>query len=344
MKIALIGPGILPIPPLGWGAVEILIWDYATILREKGHQVDILNEIRSSSADQSAPYTPYCQRLIEKINTGDYDFVHLHYDCLFHIMMYLTCPKKAITSHYPYIDQLEKHRRDGYSPIFDYMIRQTDCMNFVLAEKDANVLRQFGARPETIRIMKIGVKCGYFQYQPTATLESESESGGVEKTIYLGKITPRKNQAKYQSLVGVDFVGDCEDTGFQQGSRNYLGPWTREQIYRDLTKYANLLLISQGEADPLVIKEALVSGLGVVTNRGCFEPPPNEEIPDFITILEEDSSKLGDLEYIREKIEENKRICRGKRELIRAYGIRHFDMDVVMEEYVSHILDSTKEK
>ena len=28
MNIALIGPGILPIPPNGWGAVESLIWDY----------------------------------------------------------------------------------------------------------------------------------------------------------------------------------------------------------------------------------------------------------------------------------------------------------------------------
>jgi hypothetical protein len=342
MKIALIGPGILPIPPSGWGAVEILIWNYATILREKGHQVNILNEIRISSADQEAPYTTYCQRLIHKINTGDYDFVHLHYDCLYHIMLYLTCPKKAITSHYPYIDQLEKHRGDGYSPIFDYMIRQTDCINFVLAEKDAKVLLQFGARPENIRLMKNGVQSSSFQYQPTATFESES--GEVEKTIYLGKITPRKNQAKYQSLIGVDFVGDYEDSNFNHGSRNYLGAWTRGQIHRDLTKYVNLLLISQGEADPLVIKEALVAGLGVVTNQGCFEPPKNEEIPDFITILEEDSSKLGDLEYIQQKIEENKQICRGKRDLIRAYGIRHFDMDVVMEEYVSHILDSTKEK
>ena len=27
MKVAIVGPGIMPIPPTGWGAVEILIWD-----------------------------------------------------------------------------------------------------------------------------------------------------------------------------------------------------------------------------------------------------------------------------------------------------------------------------
>ena len=35
MKVTLIGPGIMPIPPTGWGAVEILIWDTknATVLQ-----------------------------------------------------------------------------------------------------------------------------------------------------------------------------------------------------------------------------------------------------------------------------------------------------------------------
>ena len=34
MRITLIGPGILKIPPKGWGAVEILINDHATKLKE----------------------------------------------------------------------------------------------------------------------------------------------------------------------------------------------------------------------------------------------------------------------------------------------------------------------
>ena len=37
MKIALIGPGIMPIPPDGWGAVESLIWDYALELTDLEH-------------------------------------------------------------------------------------------------------------------------------------------------------------------------------------------------------------------------------------------------------------------------------------------------------------------
>ena len=43
MKLALIGPGIMPIPPDGWGAVESLIWDYALELDELGHTGTIIN-------------------------------------------------------------------------------------------------------------------------------------------------------------------------------------------------------------------------------------------------------------------------------------------------------------
>ncbi len=43
MKIALVGPGIMEIPPKGWGAVESLIWDYATELGELGHEGSIIN-------------------------------------------------------------------------------------------------------------------------------------------------------------------------------------------------------------------------------------------------------------------------------------------------------------
>ena len=41
MKITLIGPGIMPIPPTGWGACEILIWDTKLALEKLGHEVQI---------------------------------------------------------------------------------------------------------------------------------------------------------------------------------------------------------------------------------------------------------------------------------------------------------------
>ena len=45
MKISIIGPGFMSIPPIGWGAVESLIWDYSENLKKHGHDVQIVNKL-----------------------------------------------------------------------------------------------------------------------------------------------------------------------------------------------------------------------------------------------------------------------------------------------------------
>ena len=67
MKIVIVGPGIMPIPPTGWGAVEILIWDQKLALEELGHEVVIVN-------------TPHPMEIIKDINAEAPDFVHIQYD------------------------------------------------------------------------------------------------------------------------------------------------------------------------------------------------------------------------------------------------------------------------
>ena len=67
MKIALVGPGIMEIPPKGWGAVESLIWDYATELGELGHEGTIIN-------------TPDRTQIIRDLTKEKYDYIHVHYD------------------------------------------------------------------------------------------------------------------------------------------------------------------------------------------------------------------------------------------------------------------------
>ena len=58
MRIAQITPGVIPIPPNGWGAVEKIIWEYTQVLRKLGHHVEIL----------------YADQIVK----GDWDIVHVH--------------------------------------------------------------------------------------------------------------------------------------------------------------------------------------------------------------------------------------------------------------------------
>ena len=66
MKISIIGPHS-PIPPIGWGAVETLIWDMKLSLDELGHEVQIVN-----IGDP--------QEIIRRVNSFSPDFVHINYD------------------------------------------------------------------------------------------------------------------------------------------------------------------------------------------------------------------------------------------------------------------------
>lgn len=336
MKIALIGPGIMSIPPPGWGAVEIIIWDYYTELKNNGYDVTIINQMRSETINQYNDTnhfntlikmindTNYFKNLIKEINDGNYDFVHLHYDCYYHILPFLNCKKIGITSHYPYIDNINKHSGDGYTDIFNFLITQDKYYNFVLAKKDLDIFLKYGANIKYIKHLKNGVNSKLFNFLDKSIFQ---------KTIYLGKITSRKNQFKYQSLLNIDFVGNCGDNKFNINNQNYLGEWSREYLHKNLTNYSNLLLISEGEADPLVVKEALIVGLGVVINKSSAENLDCNT--DFITIIDDD--KINDLNYIQEKINENIQKCIFQRYEIRKYGIDNFDISIQIINYIKLI-------
>jgi hypothetical protein len=310
MKIGLVGPGIMSIPPVGWGAVEILIWDYYGELRKLGHDVHIVNKMGPKTL-------PYFHELIHELNQAEYDFIHIHYDCLFQIVPYLTCKKIGMTSHYPYIDNKEKQLEDGFTPFFQFMVNYPGKF-FMLAQKDTDFLIQCGANPECFLLMENGIPIDKYRFV-------SSPSKG-DKTVYLGKVTPRKRQHVYGQLDHIELIGPGGE-----GLPNWKGSWTRDQVYGELTHYGNLLLCSEGEADPLVVKEALVCGLGIVVNRTSSK---NIESCAFITIIED--NQMDNLVWIQQKMDENRAYAVNHRDEIREYGKR-FSMEHTLKKYINMI-------
>ena len=201
----------MSIPPQGWGAVEILIWDYYNELTKLNHDVTIINKIRNNPQEQSNPNTQYCKELIKEINNGKYDFVHLHYDALYHILQYLDTKIIGFTSHYPYIDNELKHSNDGFTPIFKFMLQnklinntQIKYINFVLAQKDIDFLIQKGADSKYLFLLENGIDSNSFIFKEKGDL--------MNKTIYLGQINERKGQYKYCHLQNIDIIGPNGDT------------------------------------------------------------------------------------------------------------------------------------
>lgn len=318
MKIALVGPGIMPIPPPGWGAVEILIWDYYLELTKQGHQADIINKMRTSDYDQSSTETMYSRELIQTINDGNYDFVHIHYDCLYYIMPYLTCRNVGITSHFPYIDQPNKY--GGFDVIFHNICYNRNHSIFALSKKDYSVFEKQCIDKSRLFLLVNGAN--HNKILPNYHGENK------EKSIYIAKVDERKQQRTYCTIPDIDFYGKCDDGEFTKLSC-YRGEKSHDELMEIMAGYGNLVLLSKGEADPLVIKEALMAGLSVVTNSyssGVFDT----NLP-FIDIIPDD--KLGDFEYIEQIIQHN-RNKQNMKDYIRKYSVEHFSWEKLVGDYI----------
>lgn len=317
MKIALVGPGIIEIPPNGWGAVESLIWDYATELGELGHEGSIIN-------------TPDRQEILDSLQEDDYDFIHVHYDVFYDLMDSIReiCPnsKLAISSHYPYIDQKDMHRFDGYDRIYQWLISNEKYYNFCISEKDYNTYLNDGAEKEKLLICKNGAQHRDYFYTETPDKK--------DRTLYLGKIEKRKRQSFYQTIENIDYVGKYTPGTDFNTQVNYLGEWDHKTKLNTVTHYGNMLLLSDGEnGTPLVIKEALICGLGVVISK--YAAHDLDKTLPFVTVI--DDEKWDDIDYVKNKIEENREISLEMRNEIQNYGIDNFSWQHLIKSYIKNI-------
>lgn len=310
MKIAIIGPGIMPIPPHGWGAVESLIWDYAQELKKRGHEIIILN-----TTDHT--------KTISTINDFNPDFVHLQYDDYHSIMPHIRCNRKAATSHYGYLEQYKTHPE--YNHIL-YSFVNGDFNIFCLSEGIKNTYASLGVEEKRLFVTPNGARADLFNYEPnTANIK--------DRSIYLAKIDFRKRQAWFQTIEGLDFAGNCVDGSFNTASSSYLGEWSKEHLYANLTTYSNLVLLSDGEADPLVTKEALICGLGLVISE--YATANLDLSLPFIDVIPE--AKINDIDYVSQVIKENRIKSRLNRAAIREYGLQNFKWENLIDRYIQLI-------
>ena len=294
MKIAIIGPNT-PIPPKGWGAVETLIWDMKMSLEELGHDVLIIN-----IGDPQA--------IINVVNKYSPDFVHINYDDWVFLYPYIQYPC-AVTTHFAYIERPDM--MNGYSQIFN-AFGSIKPNVFCLSESIKRVYNIMSGIPsDKLYLNRNGVNTKAFAFTDTPS--------HPDRSIYLAKIDYRKRQHLFQDIKSLYFAGNIADNRFNQ-NQNYLGEWTKDYLYDNLTEYGNLVLLSDGEAHSLVIMEALAAGLGVVVSE--FATANLCLAKEFITVIPE--KRIHDTAFVEEQIIKNREYSVKHREEIREYA-KQFD-------------------
>jgi len=303
MKISIIGPNT-PIPPKGWGAVESLIWDMKLTLAQMGHQVQIINV--------GDPIL-----IIHQINEFKPDFVHINYDDWVGIYPYIQYPC-AVTTHFAYIERPEM--MGGYEQrVFD-RFRKIKPNVFGLSEGINDVYHKNAGIPRSkLFLNPNGVNLNKFRV-------STSPQNG-DRSIYLAKVDSRKRQHMFQKIESLWYAGNIADNRFDQ-TKNYLGEWQKDKLHRMLTSYGNLVLLSDGEAHPLVCPEAFAAGLGVVISEWASANLDTSK--EFITVIPED--KINDIDFVEKKIIENREYSVKNRLEILDYA-KQFEWSRILSKY-----------
>lgn len=321
MKIGLIGHGELPIPPRDWGAVEGTLWHCQRHLERLGHTVDIAN-------------TRSIHDVIYYANRRQYDFVHCH--CEYFVLecvAHLTRPF-AVTSHFGGLhrftpDAPDEHR--GFQYLFEDTLQAPATIALSDRIRQLYLRRGYGG---LLRVLPNAVEADEFRWA----------RHGNGKAVCVGVVPRRKRQAWLADVargrVAVDFVGPRgtgNDDGFtEHETAAYLGVWDRPTLYDRLTDYSCLVLLSESEAAPKVVLEALAAGLSVVISDACRA---NLTEAPFITVIPDDERRPEIIAgAIQDAIDRNP----GYRDAIRQYARDRFDYPVVMQAYV-RIIDEIRE-
>ena len=303
MKISIIGPGLMPIPPKGWGAVESLIWDMANALKDLGQEVQIIN-------------TTDGNKVLNAINEFNPDFVHINYDDFIVLYPHIDKPK-AMTSHFGYLERPDM--MNGYVNIFN-KFQEMKPNVFCLSEGIQNIYKIFSNFPEDkLFVTPNGVNIDAFNFK--------EEPAHPHRSMYLAKVDYRKRQHLFQNIDSLWFAGNIVDERYDT-KNNYLGEWTKDQLYKELTDYGNLVLLSDGEAHSLVIMEAFAAGLGVVISE--FAKANLDLDKKFITVIPE--KKIKDIDYVEGQIIRNREYSIKHRDEIREYA-KQFEWKSVLQKY-----------
>ena len=304
--------------------IEQILINYHKELKKLDWDIDIIN--------LSNP-----QEIINKLNNGGYVYIHIHSDSLFKYVNHLNIPHISITSHYKFINKKSQHILDNYDDIFNFQITNPQCNNFLKYDKDKSFLIKHGARKESLYNLHYGASIEDINFKKDIEF--------VDKTLYLGNITIFNKQSLLINIApecGIDFVGLPEDPDFMYHSIHYLGEWNINNQYENMTKYPNLVYLNTQDANPIIIKEAMMAGCGIVCTHIVAKSFNFENLPDWITVIPEDYE--NDVYFIKNKIIENRKASLKHRPDIRNYALSNFSYQKMASDYSDFLFNLIKPK
>ena len=245
MKIAQITPGIMPIPPNGWGAVEKIIWEYKQNLEKKGCDVDIV--------------------YLDQARDKEYDIVHIHMANLA-----ILAAERGI----PYIFSLHDHHVVHWGKDSDLYKQNLEAMKrSVISFCHAEFLVDFFDDTDKLFYLPHGVNTDFFSRSDVfmgrhkiLCLANNGLAGDSsnDRKGFIPAIEAAKSLGLEITVAGPD------------NNRNFFNH------YPDVTKYDKLNLIFDNPSEDEILK--LYRGHSIFINASALEAGhPNLTILESIS-------------------------------------------------------------
>lgn len=316
-NLLIIAPGDLSIPPVGWGAVETIINETIKTYELAGFEVSLLNS--------KSLLTWF------RAKTKSYDAILLHVDNYSRLakIFFNRTPIVCVT-HYGLILSPNLWH-DSYQKTIKGLknLAAIGC----LSPEIRKVLTSH-INPEKLFISSNGS-----EFNPKI---GRNLNGPF---IYLGKVEERKRQFEmFKKLVdsGVEvvFVGDIFDERVKsliesdsKAKEYFPGAWDRKTLSERLCEFRGLILISEGEADALVLYEAQMAGLPIFCNQRSIGAQ-NPEL-DWVSLINE-NFEPRDLLQLSKSVTSNP-------EVIAEYARTNYNWKYRNESLVNKLLDLVAE-
>jgi glycosyltransferase involved in cell wall biosynthesis len=197
-----------------------------------------------------------------------------------------------------------------------------------------NALKEYLPKPKVI------VSSNGTNFNPAYSVQK------LNKLICVGKVEERKRQFELFSSIKdkdleVDFVGEIVDVRVKKliassksAEKSFKGPYQREKLETVLPNYKALILLSEGEADALVLYEAQAAGLPIIVSREALGDQ-NANLP-WVKILDHDAAADKILEVI-----ENLNVLSGE---IKEYSKNNYSWETRNSRLLSEIVSALESK
>lgn len=317
MHIALVAHGNEEIPSKGWGAVEHVIWQYATELKKREIEVSIVNDKK-----WKAIVSLYRIHREKKI-----DVIHCHAEKpVKFLSQYWKHSLVVSTTHNPLNrNELTESEKKALNRC------QSAPYHLTLRPDISKLINE--RNPQAIcEVQPNGVVCTDFKTKET----------GNGKAIYVGRIQERKRQNPVaeqlvSSGIKCDFFGpDFKEIEMNAALRSmYKGEIDRETLMKQLCEYSCLILASESEGQPLVVVEALAAGIPVVVSPAASA---NLDLNQpFIHRIEKD-------EEISDAVQKAISQRNESSQHIRGYAEKNFDFSSLVDRYLAQLQDWTNRR